>query len=184
MFIAVIIETFAEIRVQFQQMWGARGQEAQIESKQVLERTDQGLKLVSVDNNKTKGIAPQICQRILRSSWFNMAMLLLVLTNAVITATIKHTHKENVDRRTLHRYYYFELVFTMLFDLEVLFKVFCLGFNSYIKRAIYKFEFILAVGTTLRLIPYFYQTELTYFQVCLYYISLSLQPIYKINFIY
>jgi hypothetical protein len=34
-FIAVIIETFAEIRVQFQQMWGARGQEAQIEHKQV-----------------------------------------------------------------------------------------------------------------------------------------------------
>jgi hypothetical protein len=36
-FIAVIIETFAEIRVQFQQMWGARGQEAQIEHKQVTE---------------------------------------------------------------------------------------------------------------------------------------------------
>lgn len=35
MFIAVIIETFAEIRVQFQQMWGARGQETQIEHKQV-----------------------------------------------------------------------------------------------------------------------------------------------------
>ena len=49
--------------------------------------------------------------------------------------------------------------------MEVLFKVFCLGFMSYIKRAIYKFEFILAVGTTLRLMPQFYQTELTYFQV-------------------
>lgn len=168
MFIAVIIETFAEIRVQFQQMWGARGQEAQIEHKQVLERTDQGLKLVSVDNNKPKGLAPLVFQRTLRSSWFNMAMLLLVLANAVITATLKHTHKENVDRRTLRRYYYIEVVFTLLFDLEVLFKVFCLGFNSYIKRAIYKFEFILAVGTTLRLIPQLYHTELTYFQVNIY----------------
>lgn len=59
----------------------------------------------------------------------------------------------------------FKIIFTLLFDLEVLFKVFCLGFMSYIKRAIYKFEFILAVGTTLRLMPQFYQTELTYFQV-------------------
>ena len=35
MFIAVIIETFAEIRVQFQQMWGARELEAQVEHNQV-----------------------------------------------------------------------------------------------------------------------------------------------------
>ncbi len=35
MFIAVIIETFAEIRVQFQQMWGARVQDASIEQKNV-----------------------------------------------------------------------------------------------------------------------------------------------------
>lgn len=117
-----------------------------------------------------------------------MTMLLLVLANALITATLKHTHKANVDRRTLRKYYYIEvailvlgnfalvcsfmfeifhskIVFTILFDLEVLFKVFCLGFKSYIKRAIYKFEFILAIGTTLRLIPQLYQTELTYFQV-------------------
>ena len=56
-------------------------------------------------------------------------------------------------------------MFTLLFNLEVLFKVYTLGFKSYIKRSIYKFEFILAIGTSLRLIPYIYHTELTYFQV-------------------
>ena len=35
MFIAVIIETFAEIRVQFQQMWGSRGSAAEADSSQV-----------------------------------------------------------------------------------------------------------------------------------------------------
>ena len=35
MFIAVIIETFAEIRVQFQQTWGARLKETQEEHVQV-----------------------------------------------------------------------------------------------------------------------------------------------------
>ena len=35
MFIAVIIETFAEIRVQFQQMWGPRGGKAESDASQV-----------------------------------------------------------------------------------------------------------------------------------------------------
>ena len=34
-FIAVIIETFAEIRVQFQQMWGSRGGAADSDASQV-----------------------------------------------------------------------------------------------------------------------------------------------------
>ena len=36
-FIAVIIETFAEIRVQFQQMWSARTKEAQEDHTQVIQ---------------------------------------------------------------------------------------------------------------------------------------------------
>ena len=76
-----------------------------------MERTDQGLKLVVVDENKTKGLAPHIFQRILRSSLFNMTMLLLVLANAIITATIKHTHKEKIDKRTFERYYYIEVTY-------------------------------------------------------------------------
>jgi len=34
-FIAVIIESFAEIRVQFQQMWGSRGTDTDSDSSQV-----------------------------------------------------------------------------------------------------------------------------------------------------
>ncbi|CAF4656945.1 unnamed protein product, partial [Rotaria magnacalcarata] len=34
-FIAVIIETFAEIRVQFQQMWGSRGAPSDVEATKV-----------------------------------------------------------------------------------------------------------------------------------------------------
>ncbi|CAF0718540.1 unnamed protein product [Brachionus calyciflorus] len=164
-FIAVIIETFAEIRVQFQQMWGARGHETKLEQNQVLEWTDEGLKLVSVNENKSQGFAPSCFQKILRSSLFNMTMLLLVLANAIITANLKHTHKEAIDKRVLKNFYNTEVVFTLLFDFECLFKIVCLGFKSYIQRSIYKFEFILAVFTTLRLIPGLYQTELTYFQV-------------------
>jgi len=123
------------------------------------------LKLVTIDDNKPKGFAPKIFQDTLNAPWFNMSMLLLVLANAIITSTMKHTHKEVVDRRTIRFYKNIETFFTIMFDMEVLFKVFCLGFKSYIKRSIFKFEFILAVGTTLRLIPQLYHTEFAYFQV-------------------
>ena len=104
MFIAVIIETFAEIRVQFQQTWGARLKETQEEHVQIFEQTDEGLKLVKIDENKPQGLAPKIFLRCLRSPWFNMSMLVLVLVNALITASIRHTHREMVDKRTLKFY--------------------------------------------------------------------------------
>lgn len=109
MFIAVIIETFAEIRVQFQQMWGNRAQETKLNQNQVLEWTDEGLKLVSVNETKSHGWAPLFFQKIIRSSAFNMIMLLLVLANAIITASLRHTHREKIDKRVLKNFYYTEV---------------------------------------------------------------------------
>ena len=76
---------------------------------QIFERTDSGLKLVTVDNNKSKGLAPEILQKIMKSSLFNMCMLILVLVNALITATIKHTHKEKIDSERKQYYKYIEV---------------------------------------------------------------------------
>lgn len=53
----------------------------------------------------------------------------------------------------------------MLFNLEALFKIWCLGFKPYFSRSIFKFELLLAIGTTLHLLPKFYLSFLTYFQV-------------------
>ena len=55
--------------------------------------------------------------------------------------------------------------FTLFFDLEVLMKIWCLSFKGYIKRSLHKLEFLLAVGTTIHIIPQFFASELTYFQV-------------------
>lgn len=55
--------------------------------------------------------------------------------------------------------------FTLFFDLEVLMKIWCLGFKGYIKRSLHKLEFLLAIGTTIHIIPQFFASELTYFQV-------------------
>ncbi len=58
-----------------------------------------------------------------------------------------------------------QLVFTILFDLEAAFKVWCLGLGGYYKRSVHKFELTLAVVTTLHMFPPLYRTQVTYFQV-------------------
>ena len=53
----------------------------------------------------------------------------------------------------------------MLFDLEALFKIWCLGLRGYVHRSVYKFELLLVICTTLHIIPQLYRTHMTYFQV-------------------
>ncbi|RLW07778.1 hypothetical protein DV515_00003862 [Chloebia gouldiae] len=62
-FIAVIIETFAEIRVQFQQMWGSRSSTTSTATTQMFhEDAAGGWQLVAVDVNKPQGRAPACLQ--------------------------------------------------------------------------------------------------------------------------
>ncbi|CAF3956548.1 unnamed protein product [Rotaria magnacalcarata] len=165
-FIAVIIETFAEIRVQFQQMWGSRGATSDVEATKVLQKTDDNtLRLVNIDESKKKGVAPAIFLKIAQSPVFTTILMVVVLANTVFTATIKHTHNEEMDKRNLKLYHKIELLFTLIFDLEALFKIFAMGFKNYIRRSIFKFEFMLAVGTTIHCYPKLYRSAFTYFQV-------------------
>ncbi|KAJ8954958.1 hypothetical protein NQ318_000389 [Aromia moschata] len=125
-FIAVITETFNEIRVQFQQMWGVRGA-----------YTEQ----------------------------FGISVMCVILANGIVTATMRFKHDERPRQVFYEKYYYIELGFTALLNLETMFKVWCLGWRGYWKHSIHKFELLLAVGTTIHVIPGFYMTGFTYFQV-------------------
>ena len=58
-----------------------------------------------------------------------------------------------------------QVCFTLLFDLEAIFKIWCYGFHGYFKRSVHKFELILAICTTIHIIPICYRTQFTYFQV-------------------
>ena len=40
-----------------------------------------------------------------------------------------------------------------------------MGFKNYIRRSIFKFEFMLVIGTTIHCFPSFYRSIFTYFQV-------------------
>uniref|UniRef100_A0A3Q2QJN4 Sodium leak channel NALCN n=1 Tax=Fundulus heteroclitus TaxID=8078 RepID=A0A3Q2QJN4_FUNHE len=68
-FIAVIIETFAEIRVQFQQMWGSRSSTTSTATTQMFhEDAAGGWQLVAVDVNKPHGRAPACLQSVSKSA--------------------------------------------------------------------------------------------------------------------
>nr|CAD7425898.1 unnamed protein product [Timema monikensis] len=164
-FIAVITETFNEIRVQFQQMWGVRGHIASSSASQVLEGTDAGWKLVTLDENKHGGMAPQFCHHILRSATFRLLVMGIILANGVVTATMHFKHDGTPRHEFYENYYYIEVAFTIFLDLETMFKIWCLGFRGYYKHSIHKFELLLAIGTTLHILPTLYLSGLTYFQV-------------------
>ncbi|XP_031413530.1 sodium leak channel non-selective protein-like [Meleagris gallopavo] len=57
------------------------------------------------------------------------------------------------------------VAFTVLFDLEALLKIWCLGFTGYISSSLHKFELLLVIGTTLHIYPDLYHSQFTYFQV-------------------
>ncbi|XP_043072146.1 sodium leak channel non-selective protein isoform X2 [Drosophila grimshawi] len=164
-FIAVITETFNEIRVQFQQMWGARGHIQKTAASQILSGNDSGWRLVTIDDNKHGGLAPETCHAILRSPYFRMLVMTVILANGIVTATMAFKHDGRPRHVFYERYYYIEVVFTCLLDLETLFKIYCLGWRGYYKHSIHKFELLLAAGTTLHIVPMFYLSGLTYFQV-------------------
>ncbi|XP_049804862.1 sodium leak channel NALCN [Schistocerca nitens] len=164
-FIAVITETFNEIRVQFQQMWGVRGHIANSSTSQILTGNDSGWKLVTLDENKHGGSAPQFCHVILRSASFRLLVMAIILANGVVTATMHFKHDERPRHVFYEKYYYIEVAFTLFLDLETLFKIWCLGLRGYYKHSIHKFELLLAIGTTLHVIPALYLSGLTYFQV-------------------
>lgn len=107
-FIAVITETFAEIRVQFSQMWGSRELMTEEEIRQVIEKGEEGWRLVAMDSNKSEGWAPKVCQDFHRSTAFQIIAMLLVLSNAIINASFVYKHDSSDEIRKQY-YYYIEV---------------------------------------------------------------------------
>ncbi|VDP12012.1 unnamed protein product [Onchocerca flexuosa] len=163
-FIAVITETFAEIRVQFSEMWQTREITVDDSFAQKLEKTDDGWRLMAVDAEKINpDSTPRPLYWLVRSLMFQICMMVMVVLNAVINASLVHKHDASDGPRKL-LYYYIEVGFTIIFNLECLLKMVAFGWNGYIR--LHKFEFILCIGSTLNVVKPLYSMNLfTYFQV-------------------
>uniref|UniRef100_A0A7E4UYD6 Sodium leak channel NALCN n=1 Tax=Panagrellus redivivus TaxID=6233 RepID=A0A7E4UYD6_PANRE len=165
-FIAVITETFAEIRVQFSEMWTKTDVTLDDDFKQRIENTDDGWRLIRLDTDP-KHLSGRIkaLQRVLRSTAFQCVVVALVLANALINASFVYQH-DATDEIRRRMYYYIEVGFTILFNFESAVKIICYGFCAYWKRNIFKFEFILCLGSSLNVVRYLYDRNyFTYFQV-------------------
>jgi len=135
---------------------------------QILTGDDNGWKLVTLDENKHGGLASPLCHTILKSPHFRSVIMCAILANGITTATMSFKHDDKPRQTYYDNYYWAEIVFTILLDLETLFKIWCLGFRSYFKHSIHKFELLLAIGTTLHIIPFLYLSGFTFFQVSIF----------------
>ncbi|XP_067933869.1 sodium leak channel NALCN-like [Watersipora subatra] len=165
-FIAVIIETFAEIRVQFQQMWGSPETTSETTSM-VLESEDDNWKLVSLDERKPHALAPQYLQQLVKSPYFNTVFMVLIFFDAVIAATrnSKTERDPKAGKAPLDLLYYVQVAFTAVFVVEVLLKLWVFGPRAYFRPMRHKWEFVLAFFSTLNVIPECYRGIFTYAQV-------------------
>ena len=167
-FIAVITETFNEIRVQFQQMWGERAVIVASEAvPQVLKGDDSGWKLIEVDENSGGGRwrAPRCVRQFLQTATFQVMIMTAIVLNAIAAASVKFEHDGRPREEFYRNYYISEICFTFFFDVEILVKIWSYGFRSFCKRSLHKFEMLLAVGTTLHILPSLFLTMFDYFQV-------------------
>ncbi|KAI6241045.1 Sodium leak channel non-selective protein [Aphelenchoides fujianensis] len=165
-FIAVITETFAEIRVQFSEMWQSKevGNEENFHRTK-LQNTSEGWRLTAVDSEVEMSSAPRVLNQFVRSTSFQIGVMFLVLLNALINASFVHYHDQSDEERK-RIYYFIEVGFTVFFNVECLLKVIALTWNGYFKRGQYKFELILCIGSTFNIVPVLYGTHVfTYFQV-------------------
>lgn len=165
-FIAVFTETFNEIRVQFQQMWGERQSLASESVPKVLRGDDRGWKLVEVDENQsTTRWVPAPLKQFLNSAVFQVIILLAILSNVILIASIHFKHDDRKREDFYMHIYWYEVGFTVFFNIEALFKIACLGFPTYWTRTSHRFEFCLALGCTIHIIPFCFMTELADFSV-------------------
>ncbi|XP_071839372.1 sodium leak channel NALCN-like isoform X2 [Apostichopus japonicus] len=175
-FIAVIIETFAEIRVQFRQMYQAKSANSGFMTSKSQLLQDDGTctpwKLMPIGEGKrAKVVTPPCFLAILESRAFHVIILLVVVLDAILMSTDNMFFTEEYNTGRWLAYQLFlrvaQIAFTLLFDLEVLFKVSCLGFRGFIKRSLHKFDLFLAIGNTIRVIfyPDLKAGQFCYFQV-------------------
>ena len=66
-------------------------------------------KMVTIDENKPRGVAPPFIQKVLKSSIFHIFILILVLANAITAATIHFDHNKVPENNYSYEGYYPEV---------------------------------------------------------------------------
>lgn len=142
-FIAVVSETFADLRSHYtMSRRQTRRRRYTGLSSLVIKDHGAGWHLVSVDHEASKGHAPLPIRRIIGSSFVQYFIWTCVFVDALIQALNKPWRRKA------------QFIFTILFDIEALLKIWCSGFRAYLNNSRMQFvEFVIAVGSTILAIP-------------------------------
>ncbi|EDO45174.1 predicted protein, partial [Nematostella vectensis] len=141
-FIAVVSETFADVRSQYSKSRSSSRRRYTGLSSLVIKDQGAGWHLVSVDHEASKGHAPLPIRNIVASRYACWFIWFAVLVDALIQANNGSWRRQA------------QFVFTILFDIEALIKIWCVGFRTYLNSSRMQFfEFILAVGSTVFALP-------------------------------
>ena len=141
-FIAVVSETFADIRSLYMYTRKSSKRTSARLASQVIKDGGTGWHLISVDHEAAKGHAPLRVRQIVHSAYFKYTMWFFVLADALMQAGFPYSWRR-----------YAQFGFTIIFDIEVLLKITCMGFRPYLVSRMQLTEFVLAVGSTVFALP-------------------------------
>lgn len=153
-FIAVVSETFADIRSLYMYTRKSAKRTSARLASQVIKDGGTGWHLVSVDHEAAKGHAPLLVRQVVHSVYFKYTMWFLVLVDALMQASFPFSWRR-----------YAQFVFTIVFDMEVLLKISCMGFRPYLVSRMHLTEFVLAVGSTVFALPILISEEVAFLAV-------------------
>ena len=84
--------------------------------------------LVTVDEFRQKGFAPNFCHEIIKHPGFHVLVMTVTVINALVTATISFKYtRDNKSREHFFKHHRkLEIGFVVFYNLEALFKISCL----------------------------------------------------------
>ena len=77
--------------------------------------------MVTIDENKPRGLAPPFLQCILKTAWFHILILILVLANAIVAVTMSFDYRKHDPHKDFEGYYYVEVSYCCLIILVICF---------------------------------------------------------------
>lgn len=143
-FIAIVTEVFADLRSQVHTLYSSASSKLNKNSSKVFiyHKSDVGLQLVQGDEIEKEDVFRSKLRRLVRSFVFTWFFLICIIVDAMLQGLLA------IKQRIIA-----QIVFTILFDIEVGVKILAFGAKNYLGNVPHRFEFLLAVGSSAFLTP-------------------------------
>ena len=143
-FIAIVTEVFADLRSQVHSLYSSPSSKLNKDCSKVLiyHKSEAGLELTNGKQPERDDIVRLTLKEGVRSYIFAWVFLVCVIIDAMLQGILKKDHRMIA-----------QIIFTILFDIEALIKVLVFGAKNYLRTVPHRFEFLLAVGSSVFLIP-------------------------------